>query len=257
VTEIGPGIVVRLSSAQIFVRRHYLDFLNREPEPDGLAYWTNQIERCGDDTACIRRRRVEVSAAFFIATEFQQTGFFVYAIRRASFGTQPTFAQYLADRAQLGAGSEADRKAFSEAFVQRGDFLQPYPANMNGLDFINSLINTVKQSSGVDLSSKKQELANEYVSENTQAASRARVLRKLIGYDEYTKAETNPGFVLSEYFGYLRRDPEPGGYAFWLNVLNNKEPNNYRGMVCAFSTSAEYQKRFYPIETEGNSACVP
>lgn len=257
VSEIGPGIVVRLSSAQIFVRRHYLDFLNREPEAGGLAYWTDQIERCGDDAACIRRRRVDVSAAFFIAQEFQQTGFFVYAIRRASLGKQPTFAQYIADRNQLGAGSEADRKAFSEAFVQSGDFLQMYPANMNGSDFIATLLNTVKQSSAVDLSSKRQELANEYILESTQTASRARVLRKLIGYTEYINAETNPAFVLSEYFGYLRRDPEPGGYAFWLNVLNNKEPNNYRGMVCAFSTSAEYQKRFYPIETEGNSACVP
>jgi hypothetical protein len=255
VTEIGPGLVVRLSSAQIFVRRHYLDFLNREPDAGGLNYWTNEIERCGDDTACIRRRRTEVSAAFFIATEFQQTGFFVYAIRRASLGTQPTFAQYTADRTQLGTGSDADRKAFSEAFVQRSDFLSLYPASMNGFDFINALLNTVKQSSGVDLSAKKQELGNEYIMESTQTASRARVLRKLISYPEYVNAETNPAFVLSEYFGYLRRDPDPGGYTFWLNVLNNRAPNNYLGMVCAFSTSVEYQRRFYPIETEANNAC--
>jgi hypothetical protein len=57
-------------------------------------------------------------------------------------------------------------------------------------------------------------------------------------------AEYNPAFVQMRYLGYLRRDPDPGGYDFWLNVLNNRDPNNYRGMVCAFLTSAEYQLRF-------------
>jgi hypothetical protein len=40
------------------------------------------------------------------------------------------------------------------------------------------------------------------------------------------------------------------GYAFWLNVLNNKLPNDmsgYRAMVCGFLTSAEYQDRFAHI----------
>ena len=30
-----------------FVRQHYLDFLSREPDADGLAYWTNEITQCG------------------------------------------------------------------------------------------------------------------------------------------------------------------------------------------------------------------
>lgn len=45
-------------------------------------------------------------------------------------------------------------------------------------------------------------------------------------------------------FGYLRRDPDEGSYNFWLDVLNNHQPNNFRGMVCAFLTSREYQERF-------------
>ncbi|HKZ02488.1 MAG TPA: hypothetical protein VJ180_09630, partial [Pyrinomonadaceae bacterium] len=49
---------------------------------------------------------------------------------------------------------------------------------------------------------------------------------------------------LTEYFGYLRRDPDLGGYDFWLDVVTNREPNNYQGLVCAFITSAEYQQRF-------------
>lgn len=255
VTEIFTGRLMRVSAARVFVRNHYLDFLNREPDQSGWDYWTGQIEQCGDDVKCLRSKRTDVSAAFFIESEFQQTGFYVYRLRTASFGSQPNFAQYTSDRNQLGAGTDADRKAFSEAFVQRGEFLASYPAGMNGSDFINALLNSVKQSTGVDLSAKKQELATEYISENTQAASRARVLRKLIEYTQYVNAERNRAFVLSEYFSYLRRDSDAGGYNFWLNVLNNREPNNYRGMVCSYMTSAEYQQRTFPIATDGNFEC--
>ena len=58
-----------------------------------------------------------------------------------------------------------------------------------------------------------------------------------------------------EYFGYLGRDPEREGYNFWLNVLDNREPGNYRGMVCAFLTSTEYQRRFSSVVTRTNAEC--
>jgi hypothetical protein len=58
-----------------------------------------------------------------------------------------------------------------------------------------------------------------------------------------------------QYFGYLGRDPDAGGFAFWLNVVNNLQPNNYQGMVCAFITSAEYQMRFSSVVTQSDSSC--
>ena len=65
--------------------------------------------------------------------------------------------------------------------------------------------------------------------------------------------------MLTEYFGYLRRNPDQGGYDFWLNVLNesgrNGNPANYRGMVCSFITSTEYQRRFSAIVSHGNAEC--
>jgi hypothetical protein len=79
---------------------------------------------------------------------------------------------------------------------------------------------------------------------------------KLIGYAEYKQAEYNRAFVLSQYFAYLRREPDEDGYQFWLNVLNNVEPNNYRGMVCSFITSNEYQTRFSSVVTHSNSECA-
>ena len=86
--------------------------------------------------------------------------------------------------------------------------------------------------------------------------SRARVLREVIEISEFKQREYNAAFVLTQYFGYLRRDPDQGGYDFWLDVLNNRELNNYRGMVCAFLTSAEYQLRFGADVTRTNRDCA-
>ncbi len=240
------------------MRQNYRDFLNREPDSGGLSFWTGQISTvCGADARCISRRRVDVSAAFFFSQEFQQTAFYVYRVRKAALGVQPTYSQFVDDHNQLPTTSDADKRAFTESFVQRGDFLAAYPTSLSGSDFIDKLILTIKNNSGVDLTSKKPELANEYIQEVTQTASRARVLRKIIEYPEFVNAEFNPAFVLVEYFDYLRRDPDTGGYNFWLNVLNTQVPGNFRSMVCAFETSAEYQQRFGPTVTRFNTECDP
>src|SRR6266498_147029 len=99
--------------------------------------WTNEITGCGVAINCISARRISVSASFFFSPEFQQSGFFVYRVRKASLGAQPTYNQYLVDRNQLISPSETDKTSFAQAFVQRGEFLSVYPTSMNGSDFID------------------------------------------------------------------------------------------------------------------------
>jgi hypothetical protein len=163
------------------------------------------------------------------------------------------------DRTRLQASSDvaAEKVAYADEFVQRAEFVAKYPLSMNASQFVTALLLTVKDSSRIDLGSKSGELLAEYNAGSTQTEARARVVVKLIEYQEYRQAELNAGFVLSEYFGYLRRNPDEGGYQFWLDVLNNREPNNYRGMVCAFLTSAEYQERFSGVVTRTDRDCAP
>jgi hypothetical protein len=71
----------------------------------------------------------------------------------------------------------------------------------------------------------------------------------------FTQAEYNRAFVLTQYFGYLRRDPDQGGFRFWLDVLNNRVPGNYRAMVCVFLSSREYQERFSSVVTRSDAYC--
>ena len=71
---------------QNFVCQHYHDFLNREPDPSGLNFWTTEITSCGAVAACIEVKRINVSAAFYISIEFQATGYLVERIYKAAYG---------------------------------------------------------------------------------------------------------------------------------------------------------------------------
>jgi uncharacterized protein (TIGR03118 family) len=244
-----------IDEAGYFARQNYLDFLNRQPDASGLSFWTSQVTGCGVNTNCISNKRIDVSKEFFFSQEFQTTDFYVYRVFKASFGALPTFSEFTLDRSQIGAGSDAEKKTFTEGFVQRGDFLGVYPTAQTGSQFIDKVIATVLAGSGVDLSSKKPDLENEYSQETTQTASRARVIRRVVDYTEFVTPEFNRGFVAAEYYGYLRRDPDTAGFNFWLGVLNNNVPGNVRSMVCGFITSAEYQLRFGPTVTRNNVEC--
>jgi hypothetical protein len=66
-------------------------------------------------------------------------------------------------------------------------------------------------------------------------------------------AEFNRAFVLMQYLGYLRRNPNDPqdtdytGYDFWLTKLNQFNGNFVNAeMVKAFITSGEYRNRFGP-----------
>src|SRR6185436_3565328 len=96
-----------------FVRQHYLDFLNREPDTDGFNFWTNQINSCGSDAQCIETKRINVSAAFFLSIEFQETGYLVYRVYKVAFGNLTTppgapvpimLSDFLRDTQKIGKG---------------------------------------------------------------------------------------------------------------------------------------------------------
>ena len=67
----------------------------------------------------------------------------------------------------------------------------------------------------------------------------------------FRQREQSAAFVMMEYFGYLRRDPDAApdsdlsGYIFWLNKLNSFGGDFQKAeMVKAFLASAEYRGRF-------------
>ena len=84
---------------------------------------------------------------------------------------------------------------------------------------------------------------------DSASETRAAVLLDVAANASFRQKEMNAGFVLMEYFGYLRRDPDASpdgdlsGYNFWLDKLNKFGDYVSAEMVRAFIISSEYRQR--------------
>jgi hypothetical protein len=77
---------------------------------------------------------------------------------------------------------------------------------------------------------------------NAGTLTRAQVLRQIAESGEVYQKYYNQAFVVMEYFGYLRRDPD-ALYPNWIQVLD-ANPADSRHMVEGFVNSTEYRNRF-------------
>ena len=264
----GPLLVPSaVDDPQFFVQEHYLDFLNRQADASGLFFWTNEITSCGTSTSCIEAKRVNVSAAFFLSIEFQETGYLVYRMYKAAYGnlagtTVPLrLNEFLPDTQQIGQGVvvgvgnwqaqlDSNKQMFAADFVSRSRFTSAYAATMTPAQFVDALY----ANAGVTpSSSERTDAINEFGSatNTTDTAGRARALRRVAENSTFTQQEFNRAFVLMQYFGYLRRNPNDApdtdftGYNFWLNKLNQFNGSFIDAeMVKSFLVSGEYRQRF-------------
>ena len=259
------------ANAEFFVRQHYLDFLNREPDSGGLGFWSGQITQCGTNQACIEDRRINVSAAFFLSIEFQETGYLAYKMYKAAYGNLPgapvpvRYYEFLPDTQRLALGVvvgvgdwqtvlENNKQAFALNFVSRSRFATAYPTTMEPATFVDALYTNA----GVTPSAtERTSVIGEFGTATTTAnlAARGRAVRRVAENSTLGQQELNKAFVLMQYFGYLRRNPydppestlDYGGFNFWLGKLNQFNGNYIAAdMVKAFLVSGEYRQRFAP-----------
>jgi len=268
-----PALPNPIDDQRQFVRQQYLDFLNREPDGPGWDFWTDNITKCSDparrplgltEAQCIDRQRETTSAAFFLSPEFQYTSYFVYRLYKGALGRQPVFAEFIPDAQFVAAGIivnnqlsaaqlEANKSAYIGQFMNKSEFFLIY-SGLTNQQYVDKLFETT----GINASAAdRAALVNGL---NNQTETRATVLKKVVdgtvviaeGNQQFTTTygqafynlEFNRAFVEMEYFGYLRRDPDPAGYTFWLDKLN--QFGNYLNaeLVKAFITSPEYRSRF-------------
>ena len=141
-------------------------------------------------------------------------------------------------RADWAQTLEANKQAFVNAWVQRADFQAAY-GGLTNAGYVNALISHT----GVDFSQSERATLVNALSSGT--STRAEVLRQITEDGRFVAAKRNEAFVMMQYFGYLRRDPDADGYAFWLNKLNQFNGNFEQAeMVKAFIVSGEYRNRF-------------
>lgn len=245
--ELNP-----LENNGFFVRQQYLDFLSREPDQNGFNSWVAVLNRCLNNTPDCDR--VLVSKSFFQSTEFQLKGFFVYRFYRLAFNRRPAYAELIPDMQSVtGATSQEvfqKRAAFANAFIGRQEFRTIYDGLTN-TDYVNKLMDrytlsqiTTPDPNNPDGTVKVTLTRNDLLNRlNTQALTRAQVLRAIVESDEVAAAEYNGAFVEMQYVGYLRRDPDTAGYNAWLSYLT-ANPSDFRTMVNGFVNSREYRSRF-------------
>ncbi|MDT4952058.1 MAG: hypothetical protein QOJ02_196 [Acidobacteriota bacterium] len=222
-----------------FVRQHYLDFLNREPEPKGFQDWKDILNNCkSGDTTC---DRIEVSSDFFRSSEFQERGYFVYRFYSASFGRKPDYVEFMPDLSrvsgfQTDAEKEANKVAFVDEFMSRQAFKNKYDSTVNNP---TAYVDTLLQAAGLPNHPSR---AGWIDGLNKGTLTRAQVLRQLAESAEVYQKFYNEAFVVMQYFGYLRRDPD-SLYQDWIKTINDNG-GNYRIMVNGFLNSEEYRSRF-------------
>jgi uncharacterized repeat protein (TIGR01451 family) len=263
--DVAPG-PNPINDATFFVRQNYIDFLNREPDPSGLAFWTGEITSCGLNIQCIEVKRINVSAAFYLSIEFQETGGFAIRINRAAFAkksdtasTRLSYQQFIRDSHKIGqdvvvgVGNwqqqlEENKDAYARQIATSAQFIAQYPLAQTADQFVDALFasamvvpTTIERQAAIDAFG------------GGGGIGRVAALRSVADSTSVRNVEFRPSFVLLEYSGYLRRAPtdppdaDDSGYQFWLTKLNQFNGNFVQAeMVKAFITSGEYRSRFGP-----------
>src|ERR1044071_2282576 len=133
-------------------------------------------------------------------------------------GTVPVvrLREFLADARRVGQGVqvnvgdwqaqlEANKAAYAVEFVQRRRFRDAYPSNMSADAFVEQL----DQRAGRVLSAdERAQLVASMGATPADDAKRAAVVRAVAEDADLRRAELNRAFVLMQYYGYLRRNPD-------------------------------------------------
>lgn len=254
----GTNTPITINDADFFVFQQYVDFLSRMPDQNGFNFWVNEITSCGGNAACVDRQRVNSSGAFFLSIEFNGTGYFVYRLHKGSFGDLPRYTTFMPDTRQVGSGVivgqgdwqgllAANQTAFANAWVDRPAFLARFPTTLSATAYVTNLIETAGLTGQVNPGPIVTEMGAGY----PLATARAIGLRRVIESSAFDTKEKSPAFVLMQYFGYLRRNPNDApdnnldGYNFWLAKLNQFNGDFHAAeMVKSFIVSPEYLGRF-------------
>ena len=263
---IAPPAFNPIDDTRTFVRQHYYDFLNRQPDQGGWDFWVSNFNNCNGDPNCIRGRRVDVSKAFFESIEFMDTGYYLFRVNKISFSTfpkegggfvgpNPRMEEFFNDQKRLGENVvvgignwqqqiETNQSNFAEEWVNRPRFLSEYPLSMSNEQFVDQLYATA----GISDPTTRDAMVTGL---NNGTQTRGSVVKTIAKSSAAHAAFFNRAYVLMQYFGYLRRNPDDApnfndlsGYNFWLGELDNHTKTNW-DMVQAFIESIEYRERFF------------
>ena len=228
-----------------------------------------------------------MSTAFFLSIEFKETGYLVIRAHKAAFGSAestPRYLVFLRDQRQIAEGIivgqgnwqdqlNTNKQKFLEDFVSRPEFTSQasFAPGVAASTYVQKLFDNA---GATPTSAETNAAISAYGSGNT--AGRAAALKSVLESGSVFNKIYNDAFVLMQYYGYLRRNPDDApdnnfaGYDFWLKKLNDfshpgedmrddaqaQARTGRAEMVRAFIESFEYNNRFFGSST-GNQFASP
>ena len=215
--------------ARLFAMQQYRDFIRREGDAPGIAFWTNQITTNTQD-------RAETIRSFFDSYEFQVLGSPVVRLYFAYFLRIPDYAGVDFWMGQSRAGTPL--ATISQNFAASAEFDARYGA-LNNSQFVDLVYQNVL-GRAPDAPGK----AFWQGQLDANAMSRGQVMLGFSESDEYRISSIGKVFVTMMYVGMLRRAPEQAGFDFWVDYVNRGNPR--LSLIRGFLASPEYRARFLP-----------
>ena len=214
-------------NARLFSMQQYRDFLGREGDANGITSFTNFINGGGT--------RAAVTEGFFGSSEFQGTGspvvrlYFAYFLRIPDYGGLTFWMGY------FRAGHSLVE--ISDAFAQSPEFTSRYGALTND-QFVDLVYQNVLDRPA-DASGKAF-----WLGQLNGGMSRGTMMTGFSESAEFKAAIYSETYVTMMYVGMLKREPDSGGFTFWVNYLNGG--NSGQALINGFLVSQEYHNRFLP-----------
>lgn len=247
-----------LDDSRFFISQQYADILGHEADRATIESFVTQLLQCGSKADCLRGRKVDIAAAVLTQNGLLEGVGLLNGLYTTALNRRPRFSDFENARNLLVRTSndfENASLAVALSFVQLGEFERRYPSSMNATEFIDSLLLSVLQRTGIDLSTERPRLLELFDGTNL---GRAVILNTLVNNARFVEAQRNEAFVLAEYFAFLRRDPDESGFGVWVNSVRPRtvrDPAAARSLVCQFLNSDEYQRRFAMVVTHTSAEC--
>jgi hypothetical protein len=262
-----PATTNPIDNSPFFFWQQYVDFLNREADNGGLAFYVNIMPGCGSDAECIKATRAALSANFFRSPEFGARGGYVANLFNIVFGQRPKTVAELSDSSKVerphyadfvtdwlslavpDADLNAKKDQLAADWLLRSEVQAILPSSLSNQLFVQKLGLTA----GVPLTNESTWINNL----NTGAQTRAQVLRAVAESTQIVDKFVLQNFVTMQYIGHLRREPEnchgspdPAncGYIFHYNRFpSSGDPAPTENLITrGFIESSEYRRRFGP-----------
>ncbi len=204
----------------------YQGFFARPPDPTGEAYWSGSLDKGQTES--------QIAYNFYVAPETYAKDFAIVAAYQSMLVTNPDFTdfQYWLTQFDSASTTAAAQLALINNLIATSSFQAKF-GGMTNTQFASAFY---QQMYGTPPSSS---VLSQLVSELNSGMQLGAYIQQQITASSYINLITMPVEVDMTYLSLLHRTPDPSGYAYWLNDLENGYP--IQNLITGFVLSPEFQ----------------